>query len=322
MSNLSQYATLPKKALKAQMTLPLNVFVHLPQNQSIIHFRKIGDVISDADLVFINKIAPSNLLLPVTEMESLYPLLAGALSEGIRAGEINTREVKESATEVLNTFSGASDLDHLMKGVSAFVEGLVLQFKNTPSVSAYEDALRRAAERSGSPLTAHHQQVSSVAVLMGLSAGDFSMDDLADIAAAGLVHDLGLSDIPQNLMKSHLSELKKVSSQEKVIYMRHIELTLERIKKDKINMTPGMQRIVELHHENWDGSGFRAHVGNRIFRPARVLRLADDLVSVIQDKSLSLTFHGALEKLKKNGAVYDPALLTSLLEQAKITTAP
>ena len=307
--------------MKAQMTLPLSVYVHLPQNQSIIHFRKIGDVLSEADILFINKVAPANLLLLASEMESLYPLLANDLKQGIKSGEINTPEVKESASEMLQTLSGPSDLNHLMRGVSDFVESLVLQFKKTPSVIAYEDALRRAVERSGNPLTSHHQQVSSVAVLMALTVGDFSMDDISDIAAAGLVHDLGLNDVPQNLLKSHVSELKKVGSQEKIIYMRHIQLTLDRIKKEKISITPGMQRIIELHHENWDGSGFRAYLGNRIFRPARVLRLADDLVSVIQDRSLNLTFSGALQHLNTDNSAYDPALLAALLQQGTVAAA-
>ena len=143
------------------------------------------------------------------------------------------------------------------------------------------------------------------------------MDDLSDIAAAGLIHDLGLKEITKELADSHIKEIRKLSNQEKLVYMRHIDLTLERLKKEKLSITPGVQRIIELHHENWEGSGFKGFMGNKIYRPARLLRIADDLVSLIQNQSNQMGFSSALELLTKETGAYDPIIFGSLIKNTK-----
>ena len=321
MSLISHLCPLPLETLRVGLTLPFNIHILLPQNESVIHFRKVGDIVSEGDMTFYHKIPPAHLLLPIAEVNKLYEMMAANMGFALQNGEINSPIVKQTATEVLETFKSPANLDHLLKGVSSMVESLIAQFKKTPSVLAYDEALKRATERSSDLLSAHHEQVSSIAVLMGLSLGDLSLDDISDLAGAGLLHDLGLKEITQEISLGHLKGLKKVNPQEQTVYMRHIQLGLDRIKKEKISVTPGMQRIIELHHENWDGSGFRAYVGNRIFRPARILRIADDLVSLISDKSLNLGFKAALEKLNLDSQFYDPEILQFLLTKESASTA-
>ncbi len=312
MKQLSDYTVFPKTLIKEGAALGMNVFIHMPQNGWIIPFRKIGDMIGKEEIEFLSKVQNENLLILIEEKNKINQLRAQVMAEELNRGEINSPVVKENAKETLNTLNESANITQSMEGVGNLVQNLISLFKKSPSVAAYDETLKLAASKSSDPLISHHQQVSSIVVLMALTVGDFSPDDLSDLAAAGLVHDLGLADITKSFTDSHIKELKKVNSQEKVIYMRHIQFTLDRIKKEKISLSPGMQRIIELHHENWDGTGFKAYAGNKIYRPARLLRIADDLVCTIQDKNANLGFQEALKKLSAEGAIYDPDMMKLL----------
>ena len=163
--------------------------------------------------------------------------------------------------------------------------------------------------RAVSPIEA---SVPPLAVLMALAVGEFSMEDLTDIAAAGLLHDIGLKDTAKFLSNSHTRGIRKVAETEKVIYMRHIGFTIDRIKREKIPITPGVLRIIELHHENWDGSGFKGYPAYKIYRAARVLRIADDFVSLLQDRNLELNYYAAIDLLMTQTGMYDPVMLEIL----------
>ena len=151
----------------------------------------------------------------------------------LKKGDINSPVIKETAKETLSSLNGGGDITKTMENLTSVVQNLIKLFTKTPSVAAYDEALKLAAARSADPIMLHHQQVSSIVVLMALTVGDFSSDDISDLAAAGMVHDLGLADVTKTFTESHLSGLKKVSSQEKSIYMRHVQFTLDRIKKEK-----------------------------------------------------------------------------------------
>ena len=317
MIKLGEYSVLPKELLKEGMNLKINVHVHLPQNESIIHFRRMGDVLTKDDMEQFQKIKPENLLFNRSEINALYEMGTNAAELELLTGDVSGPALKATAATALKCLNSGQDLIKSIEGISVLVQNLVSQFKKSPSSTAYDEALKRASIHAKDPLTAHHQQVSSIAALMGITVGNFSMDELADIAAAGLIHDLGLKDITHDLASSHIKEIRKLSNQEKIIYLRHIEFTLEKIKTEKLPITPGVKRIIELHHENWDGSGFTSYVGMRIYRPARLLRIADDLVSFIQDRTQNLGFNSALEILAKERGMYDPVMIDALINNSK-----
>lgn len=307
----------PRALVKEGLTLTMPLYVFLPHNQSLILYRKVGDIIGQDNIASLKKIPPEQLLYDNADSEKVYALGGQALSADVKAGNINSESVKSIASGMLETLNETSNLDNCMNRASTLVQTLIKNFNKTASVVSYDQALKIAMCSASDPLTIHHQQVSSLAVLMALTTGDFSMDDISDLAAAGLIHDLGLKEITHSLAESHFKGVREMSAQEKVIYMRHIDLTLELIKKNKIQVTPGIERIIDHHHECWDGMGFKRCVGNKIYRPARVLRLADDLVSVIQGSHYVLGFKSGLEALRKAAGHYDPLLLKILLQQAE-----
>lgn len=317
MQNPRHYTVFPRELLQVGVVLEVHLHVYLPTNGSLLLFRKPGDRLGPEDLESFNKIPEERLLYADTEAPKLNDMRGKVLSINLAQGDLNAPAVKATAANALQTLTPASDVSACLDEAASLVQNLMRDFKKTASVSAYDEALRRAASGNADPLDAHHKQVSTVAVLMALTIGDFSMDDLSDLATAGLIHDLGLRDITQSLSDSHVKEIKKLENQEKIIYMRHVGLTIDAIKAKKIPVTPGVARIIELHHENWDGSGFKSHAGTKIYRPARVLRMADDLVSLVQNSANRMGFADALARMSQEQGAYDPQMFKALFDSMK-----
>ena len=315
MHQRSDFTFLPKESLQAGTVLKINVYILMPQNKTILNYRKVGAVLTAEDMKVIQATAAENLLFLKTEVNAFYEMGAVVFEIGIAEGDLSSPVMKANALSVLNSISGGGeqDLAQVLQGVTAMVQSLLSQFKKTPSITAYDEALKKAALQSTDPSVAHHLQVSSLGMLMAIAAGNFSMDELSDIATAGLIHDLGLKDITNTIADSHIIGKNEFSNQEKIIYMRHIDLTLERIKKERIPITPGISRIIELHHENWDGSGFKSYLGNKIYRPARVLRIADEMVSYITGQKMNFGFQIALALVNRNAGFFDPQIMQALL---------
>jgi HD-GYP domain-containing protein (c-di-GMP phosphodiesterase class II) len=303
---------LPKELLREGVKLTVDIFVLFPQSKTIGQFKHQGDHLTAMDLKTLANISPENLVFPKKDAQALYRMGEAVFEIELTETTLQSPSLKASAAAILSTLGGA-DIAQNLEHVGAMVQNLISTFKKTPAVIAYDEALRLAEEKSHDPLTKHHLQVSSISVLMAITIGDFSMDDLSDLAAAGLMHDLGLKSVTHTLIQSHLQGQEQLSPSEKIIYMRHPDLSFDQIKKDKIKITPGISRIIEMHHEHYNGTGFHSVAGPKIYRPARVLRIADDLVSLIQDRKMNLGFKLAIEMLDKRIGIYDPEMMRTIL---------
>jgi HD-GYP domain-containing protein (c-di-GMP phosphodiesterase class II) len=120
------------------------------------------------------------------------------------------------------------------------------------------------------------------------------------------------------IITKHLENDQPMSPPEKIIYMRHVDLSLERAKALKSGVTAGAIRIIEQHHENMDGTGFRGFRMGQIYRPARILRIADAFVSAIRGKAGEDGVRQTLEALAKQvgpsgDPIFDPSIMAQLL---------
>ena len=113
-----------------------------------------------------------------------------------------------------------------------------------------------------------------------------------------------------------------MSLSEKILYMGHPEISVELIEKQgKLDVTPDLVQLIRLHHESWDGSGFKGIAGDSLPRTIRVLHIADDIVTYIHGKNYEQGFNEAVTYLSslsglKDEKLYDPSILTALTQVA------
>jgi HD-GYP domain-containing protein (c-di-GMP phosphodiesterase class II) len=121
----------------------------------------------------------------------------------------------------------------------------------------------------------HSVATSTFCVLMCLGLGMPEPEEFADIALAALLHDMGTLELPQELSKKNPLEM---TNEEKEVYYRHPEISLDIMDKQKLYITDNMRAAIADHHENFDGTGYPQKIsGEELSFYPQLLHLGDIL---------------------------------------------
>jgi len=169
--------------------------------------------------------------------------------------------------------------------------------------------LREILRKKDPYLVEHSIRVSRLATTLARKMG-LDAASTAEIKAAALLMDIGMIAVSDRLLDSKmpLGKRKKTQIREHVGYGKQllsVVITNERIL-----------RLIECHHEHWDGSGVLRLSGEQIPLGARILRVADAYATMISERP----YHRALSpekaaKLLKEGAGsrFDPRVVEAFL---------
>ncbi len=158
---------------------------------------------------------------------------------------------------------------------------------------------------------AHSRNVARYAAMLGLAAG-FDEDQVRNIYAAGLLHDIGKISVPERI----LNKSGKLEIDEYQIMQEHVNSSIEMIRH-----LPGMEYLIPAvlgHHERWDGCGYpRSIVGEEIPASARCLAIADVFDAITTDRPYrkGLSLDCALSEIEKGaGSQFDPKLASLFVQ--------
>lgn len=120
------------------------------------------------------------------------------------------------------------------------------------------------------PYTADHERrVASLARRVGRRLG-MTDDKLEALEIAGILHDIGKSGIPSEL----LSKPGKLSNAEMMLIREHVRIGVEIL--EKISFDWPVATYVGQHHERLDGSGYpNGLTGDAILPESRILAVCD-----------------------------------------------
>ncbi|MBU2700096.1 putative nucleotidyltransferase with HDIG domain [Sporomusaceae bacterium BoRhaA] len=169
--------------------------------------------------------------------------------------------------------------------------------KNTPASGNIIDQLYNLPPCDD--YTFHHSV--NVSVIAALLAGwlGYPPNMVNDISLAGLLHDIGKSQLPKHLL--HRTDL--LSSEEYTQYQQHVNLGYELLQHN-----PDLPQTVKLsilaHHERRDGSGYPSRLlGDDIHPYAQIIAVADlydEGLTINRNPDIVYSPYAALEKLKDN----------------------
>lgn len=119
----------------------------------------------------------------------------------------------------------------------------------------------------------HSVIVGTVAVMFGLSLGFTDEQMLGDLTIAAIFHDIGLVRVKPEVMAKKEAAWSAADRKE---YERHVQNSAEILKESGTEFHPRVFRMVEEHHENYDGSGFPKGLrGAQLDETSQVLHLAN-----------------------------------------------
>lgn len=160
----------------------------------------------------------------------------------------------------------------------------------------------------------HCYRVAVYAAKIGSYLGMHS-DQIEDIRAAALLHDLGKLDISREI----LYKAAKLSQEEMSSMRKHVDKGVEMLECAD---TP-LNRIIPIimsHHERFNGSGYFGSRGDSIPLEARIITVADVYDALASDRPYrkALTPFDARDQIMKgSGTEFDPKVVDAFLKAFK-----
>ena len=189
----------------------------------------------------------------------------------------------------------------------------------TDEYKAIFETLNSIIETSNPELHKHSNRVGAYCTWLA-EALELDSQDVADIAQAAILHDIGKLEIDQEILEKPIEEL---SAAESIIYRQHPFLGRKLIRR-----IAGLREfgdIIQGHHENYDGTGYPDGISGQsasasapeIPIGSRLIAIASDYDNMLYSEvhGENLSHEDALEALKEGkSTLYDPELVDKFVE--------
>ncbi len=186
--------------------------------------------------------------------------------------------------------------------------------------------LMMVLEEHGGDVYAHGVKVSMYSNLIAKQAGVTSSHILYRITLAGLLHNIGLREIPVDILNK---ERVLWTQQELKVYESHPIRG-----RNLLNNIPNVPEDVVLaaycHHELFNGTGYPEGIrGHRIPAISRIITVADAFIEEMallkkagRDFTIDSIRDSALKLIKIRKSDFDPSLVVAFIEVLGITVPP
>lgn len=158
----------------------------------------------------------------------------------------------------------------------------------------------------------HSLNVTILAMMLTREMG-MSVAEAHDLGIGAMVHDIGLAEIPDRVLKKSPDEYTQA---ERNLRAQHVEFGADFAKR--IGLSPGAMAVVAQHHEYVDGSGYpRGMRGEAMTPAARVVSMVnfyDNLCNPV-DVNKAMTPHEALSFMfAQRRAKFDAQVLQLMIK--------
>lgn len=216
------------------------------------------------------------------EKDNLEPIIHSIVNKNmeihILTGEGNTpidEKHKEMIEETRTAFNNLKeDVDLNLDAIKKHVEDAV------PDMIRNNDVLMRLDQlRASDDYTYQHSlRVSILSTMIGKWMG-YSKQELAELATAGLMFDIGKMKIPDFIMNK-----PKLSEDEFEVVKKHAQLGYGILMKTK-GITNNMKYSALQHHERLDGTGYPLRLkAGQIHEFAKIIMVCDIFDAMISDR--------------------------------------
>ena len=128
----------------------------------------------------------------------------------------------------------------------------------------------------------HCRRVQGIVSLFARCLG-WKEEDIRQLKTGALLHDLGKTEIPDELFKK-IKKGEKLSEDEKQLIKEHTENV--QLIEEYHEVSPIVVNIIRFHHERYNGTGYpKGLKGEEIPSEVRILSIADYYDTIISQRS-------------------------------------
>lgn len=286
--------------------LPYDVYVCLPFNSKVIHYRRKGAELESRVVdkfktnehfsLFINK-----LDLPAY-LDQTTQVLQDIQSDESLSDSQKTKKVANELKKLMNGFFTTNEFSEeegsqLLSHVSQVVEKL--EDKSGPQKQLVDKVNSMACQYMTNQT--HAQNVAVYCVLFGAALG---ISDLQALRMGGFLHDVGLADMDHQISTKDPEDMDDQELAQYQLHPGHSKLILN---EKKLKLPEMVVNMIVQHHERLDGSGFPYGLTkNEIDPAAQVCALANEFDKLTSIRMGYKTYTPA-EAIQKMAGLSDEA---------------
>lgn len=291
------------------MNVNFDVYAHLPANHRSVLLRKSGDMIDDRQVAKFNALK-QQMYVKKTQMKEFFEYARTIMSMRNVAFPVSMTEKfhrsKKAIYEIMTTFLNGATTDYSEgKAILEKCREIIGDFELTKDLPA-DELSAEVARFTGNTRTNYHDCIcmsaygAYFAQALGWDAGKRE-----SAALIGLLHNIGLSQMPPQAADKGLNEMNTEEQQE---YKRYPERSVVMVKAKKVPLPPEVSDGIAQHREFGNGEGF----------PKKMI--AEDISEMGKLMAIAYKFHD-MTALKEGRASHSPAQAASLLRDAALSGA-
>jgi HD-GYP domain-containing protein (c-di-GMP phosphodiesterase class II) len=297
--------------------LDFDTSLFLPANNKYVKLSMAGDQLDQSKIDRIKKNKINNIYVPADQMKKFYEYSAKRLKD-LGKNAVSSTENRDKLSGAIrdlmsgmfnDEFHSYEDGASTLKDCGEIVKTYILEGADSEWYSRIINILGESGDKYS-----HSGNVSTLAALFSMGLG---IGNPADLALAGLLHDLGTAELPKEIQALEPEAMTKAQFE---IYQTHPFLSVNLIKKRKIVVPDSVTNAIMQHHELYNGMGYpNGFYGDKICKEAQILCLANvfDELTKLKPGQPVCTPLEAVKKLRNDHVAskiyYNPELLKKLL---------
>jgi putative nucleotidyltransferase with HDIG domain len=201
------------------------------------------------------------------------------------------------------------DLARLARCAAVAIESAIGRERTIDAFTHNTELLVSFLQRTDTRYPMHSRSVAAIAdvITAGFGCGE---EEQRHIHFGALLHDIGKLGLDPTLLNAD----RELDDEERRTLQQHVVLGVQLVSP----ITPWKEvtRIIEAHHERWDGKGYpRGLKGEEIPFGARVVAVADALDAMTSNDPLRPAEDILTELQDVAGAQFDPAVVQALVAE-------
>lgn len=218
-----------------------------------------------------------------------------------------SESVKKRISQGIQYLYNNSDSKQFMDTTTNITNDLMKAINDNDSLAVDISALKTSDEYTFK----HSVDVATMSMIIAKKQG-LSSKDVYNIGIAGLLHDMGKSKIPLEI----LNKPARLTDDEFAVMKQHSELGYK-ILRDKKEFSDAISLAVLQHHEKMNGTGYPfGCTSDKIVHYAKILSVADVYDALVTERPYKKSFsqRTAVEMIMSMTAELDITAMKSFLE--------
>jgi putative nucleotidyltransferase with HDIG domain len=277
MTTASEMQAIPIDEILARKTLPVDIYILIAGSKYLL----LGKVGADVDV--LKKFKERSLDRFYVKIADYLHLVQLAISEGAATSNavgatnlVRIKGLQQALTSVYREIEDFGMDENAIKNAKLFNHSTISFLARNPGVSEMFSVLDTIAPNGVN----HAMLVSLMASMIGIGHGWSKPATIERLALGGLLHDIGKTRLPADIMNKHYSAMTEA---ERTIYNGHAEIGSQMLLQVK-SVPEDVVLMVKEHHEFVDGTGVPNGLKELFISPlAKVISLADRVVEILED---------------------------------------